>query len=184
MTAFNHDQGAQSQARDDYSLLPEGDYVGHVEESEVTENKARTGDILKLTWLLDSEGFKGRKIWQRINVRHQTSEAQRIGQIELANVKAALGLSSVQITDTLQLHGRPAGLRIKIEKGTPGTKYDKDSNIVFDVVPAAGVAAPPQPGTGVAAPHVAPAAAAPAAAYAAAPAAPAGNTPPWLKRAA
>lgn len=181
MAAFNYDQGAQPQARDDYSIMPEGDYVGHVEESEITENKARTGDILKLTWILDTEGFKGRKIWQRINVRHQTAEAQRIGQIELANVKAALGLAQVQITDTLQLHNKQAGLRIKIEKGTPGTKYDKDSNVVFDVVPASGVAAAPQPGT---APAPAPA---PAATHAAAPApsaAPAANTPPWLKKAA
>lgn len=187
MAAFgNYDQGADAQARNDFELLPEGDYVGEMTESDVHANSKGTGQIMESTYVLETAGFKGRKVWGRINVQHNSSETQRIGQIELANLKAAIGMTQVQITDTLMLHNKRVGLRVKIEKAEPGSKY-KDKNVIFDYLPADQVGAAPT--AAAPAPYQAPAqqpaaANAPAAAPAPAPAAADAKQPPWMKKSA
>lgn len=173
-----YDQGAEGGARQDFELLPEGDYTGVIDESDIGSNSKNTGQVLSLTWVLTSEGYKGRKVWQRINISHTSAKAQEIGQRELANVKRATGFIGI-LADTLQLHNKPAGLRLKIELPEAGSQY-KPKNVVFDTVPVAEL--------GGAVPQQAPAAQqqqpaqATAPAPVAAPAAPAANNMPWLKK--
>jgi hypothetical protein len=176
------DQGAAAQARDDYSLMPECDVIAQMTESDIKENSKKTGDVLASVFtVIYPDEFKGRKLFGNINVRHNSAEAQRIGQIELANLKAAIGLQNTQIQDTLQLHNKPMGLHIKIELGNG---QFKDKNVIFDYFPADqyqdrnpnGHTAAPVP-----APAPAPAAAAPTPPPAPAPAA---NKAPWLRKAA
>lgn len=186
----NYDQNQAPQSRDEFELMPEGEYLAVITESDVGENSKKTGQVLSLTReiILPAE-YKGRKVWQRINVQHESSEAQRIGQIELANVKAAVGFNGV-LDDTLRLHNKPHGIKLKIEKGEG--KY-KDKNVVFDSFPASAAGQAPAPAAGNAgaagaasstpAQASAPSASGDAAAPAQAPAAPAGNSAPWLRRA-
>ncbi len=133
MASMNgYDQGASPEARKDFELMPEGDYVGQITESEIKPNSKGTGQLLKLTWELLNAGFKDRRVWQQINVQHTNPQAQQIGQIEFANLKAGLGITGT-VADTLMLHNKPCGLKLKIEKGEG--QY-KDKNVVFDFFPA------------------------------------------------
>jgi len=180
MAAFQYDEGAAPEHRDSFELLPAGDYVGQVVDSEVGANSKGTGQVLKLTYELLNDGFKGRKLWQRINVQHSTSEAQRIGQIELANLKEGCGITG-KLGDTLQLHNKPVGLRVKVEI-SDNPKY-KDSNTVTDFFPAnefVPAGAKPVLAAVTASPY--PAMPAPAPAAPVQPAAPAAR-PPWMKAA-
>lgn len=180
MASFaQYDKQAAAQPREERGVMPEGDYVAQITDSDVRQNKKRNGTVLELERVIISPAeFKGRKVWQYINVEHETSEAQEIGQRELANLKAAVGIHGV-VADTLMMHNRPHGIKLKIEKGNDkpeGGQYP-DKNIVFDCFPLAAGAQP------AAAPAAAPAPAAASPAPAAAPSAAAANTPPWLKRA-
>lgn len=185
MARFGHDEGAAPDHRTGSGLMPAGQYVGMVIDSDVVDNSAGTGKILKLTYELLNAGFEGRQVWQNINVQNASATAQRIAQAELANLKEAAGITG-RLEDTVQLHNIPVGLRLEIEiggpkkGGAPGETY-KDKNVVADNFPAAEfVPAGDEP-----APAPRPAAVrpvAPAPAPAPAPAAPA--QAPWMRKAA
>jgi len=192
MAAFgDYDQGAAPEQRDAFELLPKGRYLAQIVESDVKDNSKQTGKVLNTTWEILTDGYKGRKVWGRINVQHSSAEAQRIGQIELANLKAAIGMSAVQVRDTLQLHNKQMAIDIEIEK-SEDPKY-KDKNIIARYYPAdqvnAGTAPAAQapaasgaPAPGAAAPRPQAPAQAPAPAPASATAASAPR-PPWMKAA-
>lgn len=191
MAKFDYDTGAAPEHREGGgALMPEGDYVGQVIESTIDDNSKGTGKVLALTWELLNDGFRGRKVWQRINVVHTTStEAQRIGQIEFANLKDVVGLGGQTVRDTLTLHNKPAGLRLKIEIGNPkpspnpnGACYPDKNQVAGyfkaeDFVPAGAAPAAAAPVRAVPSVDQAPAPAAPAPASA-------GGMPPWMKKAA
>jgi len=189
-----------------FDILPAGDYVGQVIESDVAPTNSG-GTMLKLTWELINEGFRGRRVWQNINLRNNSPKAQEIGQKEYANLKKACGITASP-SDTSVFHGKPVGLELKIEKSS-NPRYPDDKNVVKHLFNAmdfgsrksvekavsapAGQAATPawakpaaaaqEPAQAAQAPAAAPAPAqAPAAAPAPAPAAAA--TPPWMKKAA
>lgn len=180
------------------ALMPEGDYVGQIIDSDVIDNKAQNGKVLKLKWELLNDGYKGRQVHQNINIQHTGStEAHRIGQKEFANLKDVIGIPVGQkVGDTLMLHNKPAGLRLKVELGSQkpnSAEFYKDKNQVasfFNANDFGSEARGPGVAAGAPAPYQAPANA-PAAANAPAPApraaapapAPAAAvTPPWLKK--
>lgn len=195
------DEGVEAPDRESFGILPAGEYVGQIIESDTVPTSSNTGVYIKLTWELLNDGFKGRRVWQNINVRNDSPKAQKIGQEEFAALKKFSGVNSLETT---AYHNRPVGLSIKIEK-SKNPAYPDDRNAVGhffaaqDFVaggrkPAAAVAAAPT-APAWAKPAAAPAAqvsdstppaAAPAPAHAPAPApAPAAAaTPPWMKKAA
>jgi len=192
-----YDQGAQPEERKKFDIMPRGDYVGQIVESEIKPNRSGTGQVMHLTWELLNEGFKGRKVWQYINVQHGSSpEAHRIGQVELANLKAALGFHGT-VPDTLVLHSKACGLELEVEIGE-GKYAGKDKNIVAGFFPAMtfGNRAATGPGVAAQAPAQvaapAPAPVAPTMVWTVPPPAPAAQAPiqapaapaafPWLKQ--
>jgi len=146
-----------------YDLLPKGKYLAMVIYSEIKPNKARTGDLLKLTFeVIDGQG-KGRKVFESLNIRHQNKVAEKIGTEQLNALCLATGV--LNLTDSEQLHNIPVMIDVVIEPGKDG--YD-DQNRVKGYAPANAV------GTPTPARAAAPAASAPAAS----------STPVWKKKAA
>jgi hypothetical protein len=177
--------------RDSFDLLPAGEYVGQIIESDTAPTSSGTGVYIKLTWELLNDGYKGRRVWQNINVRNESVKAQQIGQAEFAALKLHTGVNSLETT---AYHNRPVGLTVGIEK-SKNSRYPDDKNQVKGFFPAqefvpGGRKQAAAPAAAAAAPAwsrpAAPAAAAPAApAQQAAPPAPAqAATPPWMKKAA
>lgn len=171
MAQFNFDTASAPKRDNNYELLPAGWYVGQVTESEIVPLKSGNGQSLKLTIEILSDGYRGRKVWARLNVQHTNSEAERIAQQQLRELCEAIGLG--RMTDTVQLHGQPFGVKLKIREDKTG-QYEP-SNDVAGFKPAGGSPVHGQQNM-VARPQQAPANA---------PAAAAGtSTPPWAKRAA
>lgn len=152
------------QPQDDFAPLPAGQYIAQVTESAVAPTKSGTGMMMKLTWTVLDGQFKGRKVFDRINVANQNPEAEKIGQRQLSAICHAAGVMKLQ--DTNQLHGKPCTITLKIRKDE---QYG-DSNEVKGYAAVGG--AMQQPAIPFAQPA---AAAAPAQASAA---------PPWVKSAA
>lgn len=146
-----------------YELLPKGKYLCMAIASELKGNKAGTGEYLQITFeVIDGQG-KGRKIFDRLNIRNANKVAEKIAMEQLNALCLATGV--LHLTDSEQLHNIPVVLTIDIEPGKDG--YE-DQNRVKGYSSPAGAA---------------PQAAAPAPAQAAKPAAnaPAGGTPVWKK---
>lgn len=158
---------ADTNMTNSYDLLPKGKYLAMVIFSEIKLNKARTGDLLKLTFEVIDGAGKGRKVFESLNIRHTNKVAEKIGTEQLNALCLATGV--LNLTDSEQLHNIPVVIDVVIEAGKDG--YD-DQNRVKAYSPAnAGATQAP-------ARAAAPAASAPAAAPAAA------GTPVWKKKAA
>jgi hypothetical protein len=172
MAQFNFDSSTVAPRDNNYELLPAGDYVAQVTESEITPLKSGNGQCLKLTVTVLQEGYNGRKIFCRLNVQHSNPTAEQIAQQQLRELCDAVGV--VRMQDTTELHNKPFTARVKIRKSTD-PQYT-DQNEISGFKPAGGAARP--------AAFAAPRAAAPANAAQAPAAAAAGSTPPWAKKAA
>lgn len=170
MAHFSFDTGSVEKRDSQYELLPAGWYTAQVTDSEIVTLRTGNGQAIKLTFDILSEGYRGRKIWARLNVRHTNPQAETIAQQQLRELCDSIGLA--RFNDTVELHNKPVQIKIKIRKDDTG-QYE-DQNDVVGFKPAAGGAAP----TALRAPVP------PAAAPANAPVAGATATPPWQKRAA
>lgn len=110
----------------DYSDLPDGVYRLEVTASEVKKGDNKAG--LNLTMdVIEPEDFKGRKLFNYINIEHPTVQAQEIGQKELASLCRAIGVS--EIDDTEELHLLP--FYAKIGMGKPSKDKDENGNPKF-----------------------------------------------------
>jgi len=142
---------------------------GDAEAATKFKEAARAFEVL-------SDGYRNRKLWARLNVRHNNPKAEQIAQQQLRELCDSIGV--VRMQDTVELHNKPVQVKVKIRKDDTG-QYE-DQNEVTGFKPAGGAAAPV--GARPMQPGAAPSASA-ANAPVAPPAAPAGGTPPWQKRA-
>ena len=132
---FDVTKVAPRQARD---IMPAGNYLAQATASEVGLSGSKQATIVKFELtILAPEEFKGRKVFDNINVSHQTSaEATRIGQETLSQFCHA---ANVPATDTTQLHNIPVCIRLSIEppvlNADNSEKYAA-KNIVRDYKPA------------------------------------------------
>ncbi len=171
MANFSFDTGAVEKRENNYELLPAGWYTAQISASEIRDMKSGNGQALKLTFDVLSEGYRGRKIWVQLNIRHTNPKAQTIAQQQLRELCEAIGLA--RFNDTTELHNKPVGIKVKIRE-SENPQYE-DQNDVAGYKPVAGGSTVPQ--AGAAARQSAPA-------PANAPAAGGASTPPWAKRAA
>lgn len=168
MAQFSFDTGSVEKRESNYELLPAGWYTAQVIDSEIVPLKSGNGSALKLTFEVLSDGYRSRKLWLRLNIKHVNSEAERIAQQQLRELCDSVGLARFQ--DTVDLHNRPVQIKVKIRKDDTG-QYE-DQNEINGFKPAGPGSAP------TSMPRTALAANAPTAAPAGA------SVPPWQKRAA
>jgi hypothetical protein len=175
MAQFSFDSSTVAPRENSYELLPAGKYVGQVVDTEIIPLKSGNGHALQLTIEILQEGYRGRKVWARLNIRHINPTAEKIAQEQLRDLCEAIGIP--RFDDTAELHNKPISVKVKIRKDDTGQYEDK--NEVAGFYPASGAVAIPSSSPFPAQPR----AAAPAAA--AASAAPAGAAvPPWAKKTA
>lgn len=167
-----------------FDPIPAGWYNVQATDSSISPTKNQTGMILKITWDVLDGPFKGRKVFDRINVQNANPTAEKIGQEQLSAICHATGV--IQLQDTLQLHSKPISIKVSVRKSDG--QFD-DSNEVKGYKALTAGAAPAAGGFGFGAGQASfagqvaqPAAA--AAPAAAAPAAGQAATPPWQKAAA
>lgn len=144
-----------------FTPIPSGSYIAQVVESEIKQTKGGTGQMMNLTFEVLDGQYRNRKVFGRINVVNQSAEAERIGQSQLSALCHATGV--MQLQDTVQLHGKPVKIKVKVRVDESG-KYD-DSNEVTGYEAISGAVQIP-------------------AASQQAQAAPTASSAPWAKRAA
>lgn len=98
-----------------FDPVPAGQYLVMIVDSAISENSKKSGDLLKLTFeVMQPEEYKGRKIFQNINVRHQNKQAEEIGQRQLSAISHAV--NELDLTDSVQLHNKPLGVKVIIDE--------------------------------------------------------------------
>lgn len=111
-------------------ILPPGDYVVQIVDSEMAETKAGNGQMLKLTMDIMEGPHAGRKLWDRLNLVNPNAQAVEIAQRTLSAICHAIG--RLQVSDSEQLHFSPMIATVKVKPAGAdkyGTHRDAQNEI-------------------------------------------------------
>ena len=98
-----------------FDAMPAGQYLVMVSDSEIKQTKSGTGQYLSLTLeVQEPEQFRGRKLFDNLNLWNSNQTAVEIAQRQLAQLVQGCGLSA--IGDSEELHFKSAIAIVKIEK--------------------------------------------------------------------
>lgn len=101
-----------------FDPVPAGDYEMQCIDSEIKGTKDGNGQMLVLTHEIISGPHANRRIWDRLNIRNQNADAQRIAQRALADLCLAVGLGAIR--DSEELHFKPFIGRVAIRQDKSG----------------------------------------------------------------
>ena len=97
-----------------FEALPEGKYLVAIVESEMEPTKAGDGVYLKLIFEVLEGEYKGRKVWDRLNLDNPSEEAVRIAKAKLSAICRAVGVMTPK--DSCELHNLPLHISVKCKK--------------------------------------------------------------------
>ncbi len=168
--------------------IPSGWYNCIMIGSEMKPTEKPGGMYLETTNEVIDGAYKGRKVFDRLNLQNSNPVAVEIAYKQLSAICHAVGV--IQVANSQQLHNRPMQVKVSLRAAgvnqSNGTAYDANNEVKgYKAIEAAGApvapVAPPVPPVAAAPAWAPPAAAAPVAAapaWAPPPAAPAPAAPP------
>lgn len=93
-------------------VVPAGDYLAIIKESEKKDTKAGDGAMIKLTLEIIEKGqYEHRKVFDNLNLWNKSEQAKQIAQSTLSAICHAVGVK--QPKDTSQLHNKPLCIVVK-----------------------------------------------------------------------
>ena len=110
----------------DFSPLPAGIYEAIITDTEMRETKAGDGKYLALTYEIVGDEYKGRLIWDNLNLVNPSEKAVAIGKRKLIQLSQALGLGVVP-RESSQLHDKVLRIKVDIEEREG---YDPQNRVV------------------------------------------------------
>lgn len=121
LTAFDPNQ-VQDEQRE---ILPPGQYVAQIIESDLVATKSGSGQMLKLTFEIVDGPCAKRRLWENLNIQNANAQAQEIAQKSLKRICTAVGHQGV-LTDSEQLHFKPMRIRVSVEADKSGQYGDQN----------------------------------------------------------
>jgi len=97
---------------DSFDPLPAGRYNVIGSAALVKPTKDGTGRMLNITWTVTDGDYKGRKLFDRLNVVNKSEKAQQIGRNQLGNRLKAVGLEGEN--DMAKIIGRECNLSVRV----------------------------------------------------------------------
>ena len=137
MAQFNFD-ASQVAPQQSSGPLPAGVYLAHIVESDVQPLKSGNGEGLKLTFEIIDGQFKGRKVWENLNIRHTSEDTQRIAQSQLSALCHAVNV--IKLMDTAALHFKPVRINVTVREAVG--QYKASNNIKGYEAAGGGISAP------------------------------------------
>jgi len=98
-TQDNNKPQQQQPERKGFEPLPPGEYAVVISDQKTKPNKAGTGEYLELTLVIEDGGFRGRRIWDRHNLRHEKPSVVQIARETVERVKEATGIQARSADD-------------------------------------------------------------------------------------
>jgi hypothetical protein len=96
-----------------FDAVPAGEYIAIIENSDYVPNKKGTGNYLGLTYQIIEGNFKGRKIFENLNLENQNQQAEQIARKSLNSIGLATGITDIK--DSSQLHNIPMLIDVGIK---------------------------------------------------------------------
>lgn len=93
-----------------YGPIPDGNYPAIITASEMKTTKDGTGEYLELAVNIQGDEYRGRIIWDRLNLVNQSTQAMSIAHRTLNDAAIACGIDLSQpdaLADSVALHNTP-----------------------------------------------------------------------------
>ncbi|CAB4122582.1 Protein of unknown function DUF669 [uncultured Caudovirales phage] len=127
---------SQVPEQQEFSALPEGQYVVIASASEEKITKKGDGKYLQITFEVLDGPQKGRKLWARLNLWNPNQTAKDIAQRELGAICRAVGV--IRPNDSTELHNKPLLVTVTVEKDD----RNRENNEIKKYEPVNGAPAP------------------------------------------
>ena len=105
--------------------VPAGTYLAQCVDSDVQPLKSGNGTGLKLTIEIIDGQYKGRRIWENLNIQHSNEDTQRIAQSQLSALCHAVNV--IKLQDTAALHHKPVTIKVVVREAKG--EYQASNNI-------------------------------------------------------
>jgi len=109
--------GSNTEKMDDFTPIPAGAYNALIKKSEFKQTKAKTGHYLQLQLVIIDGEFKGRVLFERLNLDNPNPTAVQIANKALNSICDACG--KVAVEDSEELHGIPMQVKVGLTVATP-----------------------------------------------------------------
>lgn len=123
MAGLNYTVDA-TDTQEGFDVIPAGEYVAIIEDSDMVETKNKDGRMLKLTYQIIDGPFKGNKLFNQLNLENKSQQAVQIARKSLNAIGVAVGVA--EIKDSSQLHNKPLKIEVVV-KDSP--EYGKQNQI-------------------------------------------------------
>ena len=100
-------------AQQEFSALPEGLYNAIITNTQEKPTKTGTGSYLELAMEILDGPYKGRKLWDRLNLNNPNQTAVEIAQRALGAICRAVVVP--RPNDSAELHNRPLRIKVAVE---------------------------------------------------------------------
>ena len=114
MPDINGFDANEHEPQGDFTALPKGDYLAMATESEWKETKKKDGEYMQFVLEVLEEGYEGRKLWARLNLKNKSAKAVTIANGELSSICRAVGIMRPKSTD--DLHNIPMIVSVDTEE--------------------------------------------------------------------
>jgi hypothetical protein len=101
-----------------FEVIPAGEYPAIVTKSEMKPTKDGTGQRLNLTLQILSGQYQNRIVFDGLNVKNKSAQAEQIGRSQLKALCVAVNVLDPKTSE--ELHGKPFTLKVKIGKDQNG----------------------------------------------------------------
>lgn len=108
-----------------FELIPAGDYVAVITDSEWKETKNKDGQYLSLKIEIIEGANKGRVLFDNLNLDNKNEKAVQIAQQTLASI--CLATNKVNVNDSSELHDIPLIIKVGVQPAQGG--YDESNRI-------------------------------------------------------
>ena len=117
MPIIDFDASTYDKPVSSFEPLPPGDYLAIVASSEAKVTKSGTGEYVEFVLNIMDEPYKGRKIWERLNIHNENKVAEDIARGALNAMSDACGVALLK--DTNQLHDIPMTITLALDRKDP-----------------------------------------------------------------
>jgi len=114
-----------------FEPIPAGEYPAIITESDLKPTKDGTGTILALKYEIVDGEYKGRGIYENLNIKNKNPQAQQIAVNALNEIGKVLGMKDIK--DSVLLHGRPLVIKLRVKDDpTYGAKNEVKAHLPYE----------------------------------------------------
>ncbi|RDH41572.1 DUF669 domain-containing protein [Zooshikella ganghwensis] len=91
----------QYPADEGFTPIPAGDYPAIITEAGINANRANTGALMKVKFVITEGQYQNRSIYENFNISHPNPQAEEIGRKRLSALCTAIGYPDANDSDQL-----------------------------------------------------------------------------------